>query len=79
MINGYNSVDPIRKMFYRQLGILEDAAEKVNYRGELTRYDSKKKINDLAFSIADDVENICSLISFMKIKKTDAYRKLYLG
>ncbi len=28
MINGYNSVDPIRKMFYRQLGILEDAAEK---------------------------------------------------
>ncbi len=43
MINGYNSVDPIRKMFYRQLGILEDAAEKVNYRGELTRYDSKKR------------------------------------
>ncbi len=63
MTNGYSGTDPIRKMFYRQLVILEDAADKVNYQGELTQYDSKKKINDLAFSIAGDVENICSLIS----------------
>lgn len=69
MTNGYSSVDPIRKMFYRQLGILEDAAEKVNYRGELTQYDSKKKINDLAFSIAGDVENICSLISLRETQE----------
>lgn len=76
MINGYNSVDPIRKMFYRQLGILEDAAEKVNYRGELTRYDSKKKINDLAFSIADDVENICSLISLHETQENGRIQEI---
>ncbi len=69
MTNGYNSVDPIRKMFYRQIAILEDAAEKVNYRGELTQYDSKKRINDLAFSIADDVENICSLFSLRETQE----------
>lgn len=76
MTNGYNSVDPIRKMFYRQLGILEDAAEKVNYRGELTRYDGKKKINDLAFSIAGDIENICSLISLRETQENGRIQEI---
>lgn len=56
----------IEKMFYSQIGVLAEVALKVHYNGELVRYSRKKKINELAFSVADNIDSICELIDGSK-------------
>ncbi|MBP3360670.1 MAG: AraC family transcriptional regulator [Clostridia bacterium] len=62
MIGNSISDADIEKMFYSQIGILAEVAIKVHYNGELVRYSRKKKINELAFSVADNIDSICELI-----------------
>ena len=65
----------IEKVFYSQLGVLAEAALKVGYKDEIVQYDSKMKINELAFSVADNIDLICGLVNSRK-QKNGEYDKI---
>lgn len=75
MVNEQTDNGEIEKLFFSQKGILSEAALKVNYKVELTRYDSNAKITDLAFSIADDIDAICDFIG-SRSAQNDEYRRI---
>ena len=54
--------DSIEQLFFDQRRVLLKVAKSVNYTDEIVNYDSKKNIQEIAFSVTDCVEKICDHI-----------------